>query len=249
MAFPETSPMIASNEDRKGVSATVRLACRVLTRQSFIFRMACILMLTGLGSSGYAIVVPPFMTGYLGFERIHKLMLFVAMGISMAFTFALILRPLTRNLGEIRVLQISFASSALVPIFCTMCTQIWHLVLLVGIFTGPCTVSYPVVMAIKSNLVAADEQGLVQGAIASIGKGVATIGYIFFSLLFTFSTKSGEIKDESALYAPFLAIACINFAGFLLACTLPLTVPLPSTESADGRQDSKTAADPELQLS
>lgn len=50
--------------------------------KSFISRLAIVLVVTGLAGSGYAIIMPPFMMGYLGFQRKQKLVLAAAAGLS-----------------------------------------------------------------------------------------------------------------------------------------------------------------------
>jgi DHA1 family tetracycline resistance protein-like MFS transporter len=231
--FPETAPLAIAPEERNGILATARLAFKVLTRHNFIFRMTLVLTLSGLGASGYAIVMPPFMTGYLGFERKHKLMLFMACGASMAFAFLVLLGPLTAFFGDVGVLKISLTAAVMFPVLCSLCSKIWHLVVLAGLFAGPLSMAYPMVMAIKSNLVAQDEQGLVQGAIASIGRGTATVGFVFFSIFFKIATQGGEIKDNAVLIGPFLAIGCINVFALLLAFSLPKVPPPPPNKVAD----------------
>merc|ERR1712226_1554062 len=108
-----------------------------------------------------------------------------------------------------------------------------------AIFAGPLTLCYPVVMAIKSNLVATDEQGLVQGAVASIGKAMATVGFLLFSYLFKGTSRDGEVRSRSALLVPFLTIAGIQLIGLLLACSLPRQPPPPPSDLSSTLHDDE----------
>lgn len=242
-AFPETISATASADDREGVMATAKSAFRLLTRHSFIFRMSTVLAVSGLASSGFVIVMPPFMTGYLGFERIHQLYMFMACGASMMISFLCVLGPLTARFGDVKVLQISLSTAVAFPVLCGFCTEIWHLIFLMAIFSGPLCLCYPVVMAIKSNLVAQDEQGLVQGAVASIGKATATIGFLLFSVLFKVSSRDGEVKSRNAVLMPFLTIAGIQLIALLLACSLPRMPPPPTNDSSSNHQSVEPLAE------
>ncbi|CAE8610231.1 unnamed protein product [Polarella glacialis] len=251
--FPETAKLVEpeldsgdSDSRSPGFPAapdlieTARHAFRVLTRHSFIARMTMVLTMTGFAGSGYAIVMPPFMTGYLGFTRRDKLALFMSAAASVLITFLAVLGRLVSRFGSVRVLQMSLAAYVVFPVCCSACGREWHLVALVAIFAGPLCMAFPVVSAIKSNLVAQDEQGLVQGAIASIGKGTATAGFLLFSFLFALETHSGQIKDRSAVFLPFLVISGISLSAFLLSCSLPLEPPPPPLSEQGGLERQRS---------
>eukprot|EP00747_Dinoflagellata_sp_TGD_P135234 gnl/TRDRNA2_/TRDRNA2_175434_c2_seq2.p1 gnl/TRDRNA2_/TRDRNA2_175434_c2~~gnl/TRDRNA2_/TRDRNA2_175434_c2_seq2.p1 ORF type:complete len:423 (+),score=37.84 gnl/TRDRNA2_/TRDRNA2_175434_c2_seq2:156-1271(+) len=234
--FPETATRTSIADEgsavgRQGICSTISFAFHVLTRHSFIFRMALVLTISGLASSGYAIIMQPFMIGYLGFSRMQLLSILSVAGTSMILTFLFLLGPLVARVGDVRVLQISLFAAAVFPAICARCSELWQMLVLVGLLAGPLALIIPVVSAIKSNLVSADEQGLVQGAIASIGKATATFGFLFFGWLFRCVTENGKMKSQSAILLPFLFVSGINAAALILAGTLA-TVPPPPPDSA-----------------
>mmetsp|Transcript_65640 Transcript_65640/g.181973 ORF Transcript_65640/g.181973 Transcript_65640/m.181973 type:complete len:186 (+) Transcript_65640:106-663(+) len=153
----------------------------------------------------------------------------------MLAAFLGVLGPLIARFGNVRVLQISLAVCVVMPLACSRCTLKWHLWLVAAVFAGPVVLAIPVVAAIKSNLVAKDEQGLVQGAIASISKGSVAVGYIMFGLICKKVTHGGRDASHSAAFPAFLAIAAISLLSLLLACSLAETPPPPppETEHAD----------------
>lgn len=86
------------------------------------------------------------------------------------------------------------------------------------------------------------EQGLIQGAIASIGKGASTLGFIIFSTIFGMSTKNGEDTGLAAVLPSFGTIALISFVALALACSLP-DAPLTSVDVEDSLVEMGTYSD------
>jgi len=223
--FPETAPFADSGQKHGGFAETVSLAYRVLTRHTFIFRMCVILAFFGFGTSGYVIVFPLFMTGYMGFRKADNMVLVLVGMSSVLLTFMTSLGPLVARLGEVRVLRASFLAAVAFPLLCMACTEIWHLCALVAILAGPLMLAVPIVISIKGKLVAQDEQGLVQGSMASLSKLMTVLGFGFFSWVVRYSTDHGQVKSHSALHLPFLAIAGFNSVGLVLSCSLPTSLP------------------------
>lgn len=233
IAFPETAPVAASAQERSSSFLEVaRVTFRVLTRNSFIFRMSAILALFGLGGSGYAVLGPLYMNGYVGVKRSDSLVLALVAGASVLAMFAVALGPLVARLGEVRVLQISMVASTVFPLLWPACTEVWHLCVLFGLFSGPLMLSVPVVISIKGKLVAGDELGLVQGAMASISKLMATLGLAFFGWLAGYATDGGQVKSTGAFYMPMSFVAGFNLAALLLSASLPTSLPPPPTRAA-----------------
>mmetsp|Transcript_66491 Transcript_66491/g.187296 ORF Transcript_66491/g.187296 Transcript_66491/m.187296 type:complete len:463 (+) Transcript_66491:75-1463(+) len=229
-AFPETAP--ASAQDRSSFLEVAHVTFRVLTRNNFIFRMSAILALSALGGSGYAILGPLYMNGYVGVKRSDTLVLALVAGVSVLAMFAVALGPLVARVGEVRVLQISMVASTVFPLLWPACTEVWHLCVLFGLFTGPLVLSVPVVISIKGKLVAEDELGLVQGAMASISKLMATLGLAFFGWLAGYATDGGRVKSTGAFYMPMSFVAGFNLAALLLSTSLPTSLPPPPTRAA-----------------
>lgn len=232
LVFPETLPdeskkAIKSSGGRKPFLSTVVSSFQILTRNSFISRMALLLSLSGLGGAGYGIVMSPFMTGYLGFTRIDQMYLGIASFASVIFTFLFVSPPLTKCVGEVRTLQVGLVASVAFPLCVAKCSKVWHLVALMGFFAGPIFLQIPVISAIKSNLVGKDEQGIMQGTIAAVGRTMSAVGFLFFGWLYKDATGGGQARSEllQGSYLCFLVISCFSLTSLILACSLSKTLP------------------------
>lgn len=232
MVFPETlSPeaklAAASKQGRSqslaGFLSTVKCSFQILTRNSYISRMACLLSLSGLGGAGYGICMGPFMTGYLGFSRIDQLYLGVASFASIIFTFLFVSPVLTTRLGEMRTLQVGLTANVAFPLCIARCSAVWHLVVCGFVLSGPIFLQIPVISAIKSNLVGKDEQGLMQGTIAAIGRTTSAVGFLAFGGLYKYVTQGGKSRSELEIGSSicFLIISCFSFTSLMIACSLP----------------------------
>eukprot|EP00971_Amphidinium_carterae_P261842 5194057-Amphidinium_carterae.1 len=165
LIVPETAPAVSryDGKSRHGVCAAWRQAGQLITRHSFLFRMSSVLLIWGLGGAGYAVVLGPFLTGFLGCERKDFLIVGGLALASMLVAYVLLLGPMVRAVGDIRVLQLSLLASVTFPLCLTAVVNLQQFLLLITFFAGPIALAYPIVSAIKSNLVHKEEQGLVQG--------------------------------------------------------------------------------------
>ncbi|CAE7870106.1 Tetracycline resistance protein, class A [Symbiodinium microadriaticum] len=236
--FPESakhksfSPLAPEEEQSlvSGKMNPISSACSafsLLNRNAFIARLAMVLVCAGLAASGYAIVMPPFMMGYLGYTRSNKLILVCAMAISALVSFTCLLGPAVKKCGQVRVLQHCLAASVIVPFLVAFCQEQWQLALICFLFAGPIALAVPLVQALKSMLVSPAEQGLVQGAVASMSKGAATVGFVVFSTMFAFTSGGGKVDSVGAVLPSFALIAGIFAISAILAGTLPSTPPQP----------------------
>lgn len=235
MVFPETAPKaVASSAQHSSFIDVVRQASRILTRNAFILRMALVLALVSLAGGGFAIVMPPFMTGYLGFTRRDKLIMMICAILSALVGFLGLLNPLITRFGSVRVLQMSLTSFIMFALVSPACTYKWHMWILTVLSFGPMLLALPVVTAIKSNLVRQSEQGLLQGSIASISKGATTLGFMLNGLVIKAATHSGSNVSQSSVFLPFCVIASIACMSLLVACSLPLDPPSPPSDDDAG---------------
>mmetsp|Transcript_10087 Transcript_10087/g.14240 ORF Transcript_10087/g.14240 Transcript_10087/m.14240 type:complete len:218 (+) Transcript_10087:247-900(+) len=196
--------------------------------------MSSVLLIWGLGGAGYAVVLGPFLTGFLGCERKDFLIVGGLALASMLVAYVLLLGPMVRAVGDIRVLQLSLLASVTFPLCLTAVVNLQQFLLLITFFAGPIALAYPIVSAIKSNLVHKEEQGLVQGTVASIGKAAAVLSFLTFSFLLKASSGNGGVDSERASVLPsFFLIALITVFALVLACTLPLEIPKPETKAAE----------------
>eukprot|EP00929_Paragymnodinium_shiwhaense_P114116 TRINITY_DN82432_c0_g1_i1.p1 TRINITY_DN82432_c0_g1~~TRINITY_DN82432_c0_g1_i1.p1 ORF type:complete len:534 (-),score=56.25 TRINITY_DN82432_c0_g1_i1:195-1745(-) len=227
--FPETSQsrpdLVKKAPAVPGFFSAVLPAFKVLTRNSFITRVAAVLILAGLGGSGYHIIMTPWLTGYLGFKKEDMFPLFLGTIASVLLWFAVPLGCMVRHFGDVKVLCFSCLVAVVLPVACTLCTTQLQVIALATTLAGPAMLFAPVVTAIKSNLVEDSEQGLIQGFVASIGKATMIVGYLLFSYLFRISSDGGQKTGSAAVRLPFFAIAAVNVVAFLVCSSLPARTP------------------------
>ncbi|CAE7266133.1 griF, partial [Symbiodinium sp. CCMP2592] len=192
--FPETSRKATQQQSpvQKNPLQTMVSACSLLSKNAFAKRLACVLVCSGIGTAGYGVALPPFMMGYLGYTRSNKLVLMCVAAVSALVAFGVLLEPLVKVLGQVRTLQLCLATSAAVPLLTAVCKDQWQLGVLTPILVFPILMSIPLVSALKSAVVSSRDQGLVQGAVASMTKGASTAGSLIFGSVFAATTGGGK---------------------------------------------------------
>lgn len=231
--FPETSQAaVAAACDGKSRPAppnlfnVAREAARVFCRHSFIIRMALVLVLSGLSLAGLGTVATPILTGYLGMEKKAITGLLVVIGVSVVISMVCLMPPLVRCAGEVRALQACLAVSAVFPVLFPLCATPVHVAILSGILGGPMCLQFPIISAIKSNLVSQEEQGLVQGALAAARVVATALADVFFGWFFHYATAGGTLP-RSSTFVPLGGVALLAVVAFLLALSLPSKPPPP----------------------
>ncbi|CAE7202805.1 tyr-3 [Symbiodinium natans] len=171
LVFPETARKAerASTVEPNPLR-TMTSACSLLAKNAFAKRLACVLVFTGIGSAGYGVVLPPFMMGYLGYTRKDKLVLMCIAAASALVAFACLMGPLVRAFGQVRTLQFCLIASACVPLLTAACQDQLQLDVLTPLLVSPTVLAIPLFSALKSAVVSSQEQGLIQGAVASMSK-------------------------------------------------------------------------------
>jgi len=231
--FPETAPRVIEEGDHSavGLRTVLQDVRRVFSRNSFIRRVAIVIAFFGFAAGSLGVLFPPFMTGRLGIKKADKLQI-VATALPIAIIFLALWNRVISCIGLVRVLQIAVLGSSFFVAACLMCNQLWQLLVVLALCVGPISWGFPTLLRIKSNLVAEDEQGTAQGATAGIGKGAAFIGIVFMGQFFKRSTQHGDDLQQG-LIPPFLTVAGVYFAAFLLTLSLPATLPpTPLSEGA-----------------
>ncbi len=146
-------------------------------------------------------------------------------GLSMAFigvTFAIVqatlIGPIVKLLGERRTIYIGLALYVVGYVSLAFVTRGWMVYACIVPFALG-TIANPSIKSIMSRAVAADEQGELQGAVASMAGITAIVAPIFMTQLFSYYTAA-----RAPIYFPgasFLAAAVLTF-GALIVATLVL---------------------------
>jgi len=232
LALPET--VVHVGRRAPGVLPTLSAAADLIFfRNSFISRMALVFVLSGQSLAGLATVAKPYLTGYLGVDRPTGARLVFVCGCSVMSTIYLGLKPLVNRLGEVRTTQCCLGFLASLPLLYCACSEVWHVFVLAAVFSGPMVLQFPVITAIKSNLVNEEEQGLMQGALASFRVLAEAVAGAFFGAYYSYSTHGGTEKDRTKAFPPFVLASFLGGCSLLLACTLPDRPPPPMPKSSE----------------
>lgn len=226
-AFPETAPKATGSSPMPSLCSMFRTGVDVFSINSFMSRMACVLALCGLSGAGLHSVLTPYMTSYLGFTKKSGVALVAVCGLAVALTLGLLMKPVVAFLGEVRAMRLSLVFSAAYPLLVPLCAQAVEFTVLTVIFVGPIMLQFPVINAIKSNLVGADRQGVVQGALAAVRVIAVAFADVVFGWFYRQATSGGAAENKSAALPPLLAVAGLSFLALAVACTLPDEVPIP----------------------
>mmetsp|Transcript_31770 Transcript_31770/g.73755 ORF Transcript_31770/g.73755 Transcript_31770/m.73755 type:complete len:469 (+) Transcript_31770:62-1468(+) len=232
--FPETlaAPTSQAMRQRQGPVGALRAALQVLTANAFIFRMACTAAIGSVSTMGTGLVAQAYLTAYIGMRRQELAELSVVMGASVVVTVTGLARPLVECFGDVRTYQLSLIGVAVLPAGFCLCSEPWHVMLLCGLFTGPMILQFPTVTAIKSNLVGDAEQGLMQGALASLLNAASAAAALGFGWMYSVCTEGGTVASRQSAFLPLLVASLIGAASFLVSLSLPKQVPPPVSLSA-----------------
>lgn len=189
--------------------------------------MALVFVLSGQALVGLITVAKPYLTSYLGVNRPVGARIAFVSGTSVVISIIVGLKPLVARYGEVRAMQICLGFLAALPLVYCACSEVWHIFVLVALFSGPMVLQFPIITAIKSNLVNEEEQGLMQGTLASFRVFAEAIAGALFSAFYNHSTAGGSSSDRTQAFPPFVLASALGAMALLVACTLPERPPPP----------------------
>lgn len=222
--FPETCARATTNNAQMSWSAlksSVWRAVQLIARNRILAQMVAILALHFVAIGGISTIAVPYMSGYLGFNRIQMTSLWATVGIVGLLFLSVFLKPLTSRYGQVETMKTCLVVPILTPILMMLSSEPWHLFVVTSIVAGPSVLLIPIIAAVKSNLVSEDEQGLVQGVLAAMkvftqGASDLAFGWFYYAV-----TARGTIRDRSAAFPPFFLVAALAVCARLCACGLP----------------------------
>merc|ERR1719203_1915691 len=125
----------------------------------------------------------------------------------------------TKRIGDVGTLAVSLCANCLYIFLFAFVTEPWQVFVPNAALVGPGVMAFPATSAIKSRLVAKEEQGHLQGAL-NTGKSMAeALGPVLFGGLFTLVT-SGPSETQTMLSRVPMFVGC--------AMLLPLLAVLRS---------------------
>jgi len=223
--FPETARLATDWDWPHSPWDTITAAVDLLGRNHFIFRMVLVLVVSGLSAAGVGTVLPPYLTAYLGVDKAVGVELVIIGGLSVVVALAFGLRPLLAHLSEVRALQVCMAAATVFPALLAGCSDVWHVFVLTAVFAGPIVLQFPIIAGIKSNLVDDEDQGLLQGALASIRVAAVAVSHLFFGWFYRYATSNGAASSRTAALPPLLVAVALSALALVVASTLPEELP------------------------
>mmetsp|Transcript_45690 Transcript_45690/g.82634 ORF Transcript_45690/g.82634 Transcript_45690/m.82634 type:complete len:500 (-) Transcript_45690:219-1718(-) len=243
--FPETvSGAVLANKRQPQYSTmhAGKAAFRLITSNEYLFRTSVSTTLNGITGVGVMIVTMPYLTAYIGFTRQEGILLGMEMLVLFMLWLTCLAKPLIGWLGEVRLLQIAFLNSFMVPLLICFCSKVWHVAVLFGVSMGPSILASPCIMAIKARLVHDDEQGLVQGVLFSVLNMATTIATPVFGLLYAYATEGGTSTDRWAVFPLLATSGLFSLAAFFAVFPLPRELPKPEDHGWDSPEKALLAA-------
>lgn len=229
LVFPETVPLRADSTV-EGCGCGFRgpiAALRVMARDSVIFRMLLVIVFTSFQGGGFGAVLPSFLTGDMGMTRPVVIGLFCAGACSVALWFGL-LRAVVPRYGEAAVLRASLSAAVVCPACLAFCSEVWQVFVVFVLLLGPVIIQAPIISAIKSNLVADNERGLIQGVLVGISNVASGLSMAVFGLLYQYEAGgSAAASGQNIARRPLLGVACVGACALALACSLPQRLQYP----------------------
>lgn len=232
IVFPETVKKANLEAPLPGIREVFSGAKELLLRNSFIMKMAIILIFSGLSAAGLGTLSPSYFTAYMGVKKLEGTQLMVTAGVSVALALVFLLPCLGDSLGEVGTMRVSLIASVLFPAWLILCTKLWEVFVLIFVLAGLMFLSFPTISGIKSNLVNDDEQGLLQGALAAMRVLAEAAAYFFFGWLYFYSTDGGK-APRSSTFIPFCLCAGLAAVATIIAFQLPGQLPQPSKTGGD----------------
>jgi len=228
VTMPETAPLDLPYRRAQGPTAAIRDAYALFRRNAFLSGMAVVMVTSGVSTTGLSTILAPYITAYLGVTKLEAARLMATSGFSVLVCLALLLRPLVIAFGEVGALRATLATVAVYPALLARCSEVWQLFAIMALLGGPMGLLFPVISAIKSNLVSEEDQGLLQGAIAAARAFAVAMSHMFFGWFYHYETNGGEVKSRAVASLPLLGTALLGLLALLAAHGLPEQPPPPA---------------------
>ena len=231
---------------RRGAAATLsaallpalpslRRSWGLVTGRRLFRRLAVTLAIVGAVQGGVQELVVQYLQLRLGFTTADQGALFVVLGASNLAVQAALLPLLAPRLGERGLLLLGLGVSALEQALLAVVAAKWQALAAVAL-GGLGGVSFPAISALKANACGADEQGLVQGALAGIRALSSGLGPLAFSALFAACTTTrGALAGRPG--AVFWVASALTAAAAGVAATVRAEGPAAAAATAGEEEE------------
>lgn len=199
---------------------SLRRSCALLVSRDLFVRLAICMAVASVVSEAVQDVLVQYLQLVAGFTTQDQGLLFVVIGACNLLVQGVLLPPLARRWGEVALLRGGLLLSAAEHVLLSSVSTRGQALaaVAVGSFAG---VAWPSISAIKANACGPDEQGLVQGALASLRALATGLGPLAFAALYrACATAGAPLGFHPGLV--FWAAAALTMGAVGVAFTLPL---------------------------
>eukprot|EP00933_Yihiella_yeosuensis_P061936 TRINITY_DN64813_c0_g1_i1.p1 TRINITY_DN64813_c0_g1~~TRINITY_DN64813_c0_g1_i1.p1 ORF type:complete len:475 (-),score=43.71 TRINITY_DN64813_c0_g1_i1:48-1472(-) len=231
----QTMQTLQSNKDDSENSVYAHTRIReMFSGNKFLQIMAGILIVSSLSTAATNTILTPYLTAFLGLTRIEGTKLLALSFVSGAAGLAIAVKPLVRAVGQVGALRICLFFQAIYPLLLPFCSDTNQLSILIGMLCPPMFMLAAIISGLKSNLVGPDEQGLVQGVLASVANFATAFSDVVFGFLYSLVTEGGSNTTPSSTFPLFFSSSCLGFCALVLAILLPQSLPFSTQRPVDG---------------
>ena len=185
-------------------------AVRAVWRYRGVAAMLPVFLATQVAQQGLQSVWVPYTSYRYGWGVAQVGASLAVVGLLFAVSQGALVRPVVARFGEMRTLMIALVVAVLGMVLFGLATQGWMMYAVTALYCLGLGLLNPAVQGLMSRAVAPNEQGLLQGATASVMTGTAIVGPPIANGLFAVSISSQAPLDLPG--APF-------FLGSLLCLT------------------------------
>ncbi|HET6315958.1 MAG TPA: TCR/Tet family MFS transporter [Chloroflexota bacterium] len=190
-------------------------ALRAVWRYRAVAAMVPVFLAAQIAQQGLQSVWVPYTTYRYGWGISQVGASLAVVGLLFAFSQGVLVRPVVGRLGEMRTLIVALAVAVVGMLLFGLASQGWMMYATTALYCLGLGLLNPSIQGLMSRAVAANEQGLLQGAITSVMTGTAIVGPPLANGLFALSISADAPVQLPG--APFFLGAMLCLAALWLA--------------------------------
>jgi len=206
-------------------------ALRAVWRYRAVAAMVPVFLAVQIAQQGLQSVWVPYTTYRYGWGVGQVGASLAVVGLLFAFSQGVLVRPVVARLGELRTLMVALSVAVLGMVLFGLASEGWMMYAVTALYCLGLGLLNPAMQGLMSRAVAPNEQGLLQGAVASVMTGTAIVGPPIANGLFAVSISSAVPVQLPG--APF-------FLGSLLCLTALWLASRQRSRHATATHDQST---------
>lgn len=227
------TPLMSGESDEseapfKAKSKSGWVALSILGRSSLFRRLSVLIMSYMMVEAGVQGFIGQYLLLTLDFQTGDQAMMFVALGVCGIVVQFFLLGPLIKLLGEKKLIVFGLVMQIIQQIAVALSFSKVEAICAVSIGSLG-MVTFPAISSLKSNGVAANEQGQIQGALYGVQALAMGLGPLLFSAIFTAFTRAHSIL-------PYLPAAPFFIGSVLLLIPLGVAIEMCLAETRNSSE-------------